>query len=199
MATINMHMKFEIEIPKQTWLMLRKPCRLQTDGRTDRRTDGQGESSIPPSNFVERGYNNMVAYGLVMHQGLVCPKYCDSLIQCKDVVLPVYGKAHYRDETVSHLPYLYNGNPYTWKDGLYLESALQLVETKLSFKNAYELWNLRALGFSPVNCRHIFQCMGKIFCVEFKRVPLKFHTKYLTHTLIDTTLIHVQHWNINSS
>ena len=51
MATINMHMKLEIEIPKQTWLMLRKPCRLQTDrrmdGRTDGRTDGQGESSIP--------------------------------------------------------------------------------------------------------------------------------------------------------
>ena len=38
MATINMHMKFEIEIPKQTWLMLRKPCRLRTDGRTDGRT-----------------------------------------------------------------------------------------------------------------------------------------------------------------
>ena len=34
MTTINMHMKFEIEIPKQTWLMLRKPCHLQTDGRT---------------------------------------------------------------------------------------------------------------------------------------------------------------------
>ena len=34
MATMNMHMKFEIEIPKQTWLMLRKPCRLQTDERT---------------------------------------------------------------------------------------------------------------------------------------------------------------------
>ena len=52
MATINMHMKFEIEMIKETWLMLRKPCRLQTDGRTDGwmdgRTDGQGESSIPP-------------------------------------------------------------------------------------------------------------------------------------------------------
>ena len=42
MATTNMHMKFEIEILKQTWLMLRKPCRLRTDGQTD----GQGESSI---------------------------------------------------------------------------------------------------------------------------------------------------------
>ena len=60
MTTINMHMKFEIEIPKQTWLMLQKPCRLQTDGRTDGRTDGQGETSIPPSNFVGRGYNETV-------------------------------------------------------------------------------------------------------------------------------------------
>ena len=30
MTTINMHMKFEMEIPKQTWLTLRKPCRLQS-------------------------------------------------------------------------------------------------------------------------------------------------------------------------
>ena len=28
MTTINMHIKFETEIPKQTWLMLRIPCRL---------------------------------------------------------------------------------------------------------------------------------------------------------------------------
>ena len=39
MATNNMHIKFEIEIPKQTWVMLQKSCRLQTDGRTDRQTD----------------------------------------------------------------------------------------------------------------------------------------------------------------
>ena len=65
MATINMHMKFEIEIPKQTWLMLRKPSRLQTDGRTDGRTDGQTDGwtdkvnpVYPPSNFVGRGYND---------------------------------------------------------------------------------------------------------------------------------------------
>ena len=31
--------------------------------------------------------------------------------------------------------------------------------------------------------------MGKIFCVEFQRVPLKFHTKYLTHTLKDVDFI----------
>ena len=38
MATNNMVMKFETEIPKQTWVMLQKPCQLQTDrwiaGRT---------------------------------------------------------------------------------------------------------------------------------------------------------------------
>ena len=45
------------------------------------------------------------------------------------------------------------------------------------FKNTYELLHLRALKFSPANGIHIFQCMGKIFCVEFQRVPLKFHTK----------------------
>ena len=54
MATINMHMKFEIEIPKETWLMLRKPCRLQTDERTD----GQGESSIPPPTSLGGGINS---------------------------------------------------------------------------------------------------------------------------------------------
>ena len=57
--------------------------------------------------------------------------------------------------------------------------------------------HLWALKFSPVNKIHIFQCMGKIFCVEFQRYPLKFHTKYLTHTLKD--MIFIQHWNFKSS
>ena len=57
MATINLHMKFEIEIPKQTWLMVWKPCR--TDGWTDGRTDGRTRwiQYTPPSNSVGRGYN----------------------------------------------------------------------------------------------------------------------------------------------
>ena len=41
---------------------------------------------------------------------------------------------------------------------------------------------LRALKFSPVNKICIFQCIGEIFCVKFQRYPLKFHTKYHTHT-----------------
>ena len=32
---------------------------------------------------------------------------------------------------------------------------------------------------------HNFQCMGKTFSVEFHKIPLKFCTKYLTHTMKD--------------
>ena len=39
------------------------------------------------------------------------------------------------------------------------------------FQNTYELLDLRALKYSPVNKIHIFQFMGKIFCVEFQRYP----------------------------
>ena len=59
------------------------------------------------------------------------------------------------------------------------------------FINTYELLSLRALKFSPVDTIYIFQCTGKIFCVEFQRYPLKFHAKYLTHTLKD--IIFIQH------
>ena len=60
------------------------------------------------------------------------------------------------------------------------------------FKNTYELLNLRALNFSLVNKIHIFQCMCQIFCVEFQRYPLKFHTKYRTHTLKDMILKNIE-------
>ena len=77
------------------------------------------------------------------------------------------------------------------------------------FKNTYELLTLRALKLSPANEIYIFQCMSMIFCVEFQRYPLKFHTKYHTHTLKDmiffyTTLkfqeplylrAHMRFWN----
>ena len=58
------------------------------------------------------------------------------------------------------------------------------------FKNTYELLNPRALKISMLYKNHIFQCMGKIFCVEF-------HTKYLTHTLKDVYFIH--RWKFKSS
>ena len=56
------------------------------------------------------------------------------------------------------------------------------------FKNAYELLNLRALKIAMLYKNCIFQCMGKISCVEFQRYPLKFHTKDLTHTLKECIL-----------
>ena len=66
---------------------------------------------------------------------------------------------------------------------VYLQSITYKARGR--FRNTYELLNLRALEISHVNEKHIFQCMGKIFSVEFQRVPLKFHTKYLAYTLKD--------------
>ena len=54
------------------------------------------------------------------------------------------------------------------------------------FKNTYELLNLRALKFSHVNTICIFQCMGKIFCVEFQR--------YLWNST--QNILHI-HWKIS--
>ena len=51
MATTNMHMNLEIEFPKETWLTLRKPCHLQTDGQTDGRTDKVNPVYPPPTSL----------------------------------------------------------------------------------------------------------------------------------------------------
>ena len=121
---------------------------------------------------------------------------------------------NFSEETLS-ICILYNSFKFRWHRNL--KSFLKLVYTGMTgsalwllggggggggggrghFKNAYELLNLRALKISPANKMHIFQWMGKIFCVEFQRVPLKFHTKYLTHTMKDA--IFIQHWNFKSS
>ena len=69
---------------------------------------------------------------------------------------------------------------WPWADSCH---SVYLGELGGRFKNNYELLNQRALICSCVNKIHIFQCMVKIFCVEFQRVSLKFHTKYLSHTL----------------
>ena len=65
------------------------------------------------------------------------------------------------------------------------------------FKNTYELLNLRPLKISKLQKNHIFHCMGKIFCVEFQRIPLQFHTQFLTHTLKDVDFI--PRWKFKSS
>ena len=65
------------------------------------------------------------------------------------------------------------------------------------FKNIYELVNMGVLKFSFVNKLYTFQCIGKIFCVEFERVPLKFYTKYIICTLKDN--IFIKCWKFKSS
>ena len=64
-----------------------------------------------------------------------------------------------------------------------------LVTHRVHFKNTYELVTLGAPKISLINKLHIFQCMGNIFCVEFQREALKFHTKYLTHRFNETFFI----------
>ena len=57
------------------------------------------------------------------------------------------------------------------------------------FKNTCELLIPRSLECSYLNEIHIFQRIGKEFCVEFQRVHLKFHTKFITHTLKETNFV----------
>ena len=57
------------------------------------------------------------------------------------------------------------------------------------FKNTYELVNLRALKISTLYKICIFHFMCKIFCMDHQRYPIKFHTKYITHTLKDEHFI----------
>ena len=59
------------------------------------------------------------------------------------------------------------------------------LHTRGCFKNVYELINVRAHKFSILNNNFLFQSMGKIFCVEFQKFPLKFHAKYVTHAWKD--------------
>ena len=55
-------------------------------------------------------------------------------------------------------------------------------------RNSWEILILKILKITLLKCSlpnkiHIFQCMDKIFCVEFQTVPMKFHAKYIMHTL----------------
>ena len=54
-----------------------------------------------------------------------------------------------------------------------------------AFQKHFHAHESRSPSISLLNRIQIFQCIGKIFCVEFQGVPLKFHTKYLAHTLKD--------------
>ena len=70
-ATNNMHMKFEIEISKQTWIILQKPRRLQTDRWTrwiqDTLTLAIRTSSHDIASIVKSyiGFNNIITMSYV--------------------------------------------------------------------------------------------------------------------------------------
>ena len=55
------------------------------------------------------------------------------LSQYKDYLLTIkmspyqYRNLYYKDKTVSRPSYLYNGNPHTWKDGLYIEKEHRIL------------------------------------------------------------------------
>ena len=48
----------------------------------------------------------------------------------------------------------------------------------------FYLLNLRALAMFMLIQNDIFQCLGKIFCVEFQRYPLKFDTNYIKNVYL---------------
>ena len=77
----------------------------------------------------------------------------------------------------------------TWSWPIY-EADMTQLQGGVS-KTLISSLNQRALKLLHLNKIHIFQCMGKIFCVEFQRVPLKFHTKYLAHTFLTWPAVNI--------
>ena len=58
-----------------------------------------------------------------------------------------------------------------------------------AFQKAYELLNLRALKISMLYKNHIFQCTGKIFCVEVTcEIPHKISCPYIERALMSYLL-----------
>ena len=104
-----------------------------------------------------------------------------------------YRDFHYKPEMVVRLSRFKIGIPIPCK----MVSFIVNKGPGGHFKNTYRLLNLRALKLTTLYKNCIFLWMGKIFCVEFQRYPLKFHTKYLTHTLKDLYFIH--RWKFKSS
>ena len=44
------------------------------------------------------------------------------LFEYQHAIQGQHRDSHHKDKTVSRLSYPYNGNPYTWKDGLFIET-----------------------------------------------------------------------------
>ena len=70
------------------------------------------------------------------------------------------------------------------------------MEDMGAFQKHVQDHNLGAPKSSLVKQLHTFQCMGLIFYMENKRVPLKFHVKYLTHTLKGVMLYNIENLSV---
>ena len=190
MATINMHVKCEIEIPKQTWLMLRKPCRLQTDGRTDGPTDGRTDKVnpvYPPSNFVGRGYKDETfvrpshLYNGNTYTGKMASLYWDcpwAWSQYKDH-LSRYRDSYYKDETIFRPSNLYNGNPYIGKmTSLYWDSP-QIAGTLLNSLNVVSIiGNIYWIPWRTAVCLNI------LLNLLWESCPLKLYLCSISNKLV---------------
>ena len=99
-----------------------------------------------------------------------------------------FSKTHFADNTSIVYLYAYLIT-YAIKAHVTLLSPPRTYISDMGWvSKTLELINLRALKFSPMIKIYISQYMDKIFCVEFQKVPLKFHKRYLAHTLKDTVL-----------
>ena len=121
-----------------------------------------------------------VAYNFAFLSSAITP-----IISCKRL-LPAKNKQKYKDR------YLVEFSDIGWV----MEVWLPCYPGAFQKHSRASVANLGVLKFSLVNKLHIFYSINKIFCVEFQRVYLKFHTKYLTHTLKDT--IFIQCWKLKS-
>ena len=177
------------------------------NGTDHRHSKSCCDKSSPARRTIMRGIFALLLESIILHHWLLvtCHNEPEPDRNCLDAIS--IGTIPFRFGTLRQVYMVsvsvccYQGNFITAtlsrKHICSIHRIMHTVRAWGRFKNMHELLNLRALKFSHVNKIHIFQCMGKIFCVKFQRYPLKFHTKYLTHTLKD--MIFIRHWNFKSS
>ena len=146
-ATNNMHMKFEIEIPRQTRVTFRKPCRLQMDRQTDRRTDKVNPVYTTPHPHPTHPPTSLGGGIIKM------PSY-------------QYRKSHCVDKTILRPSYLHNGISFTGKTTflyriwplvlVFLDEEIHKIHTDglvqgCSNSSAMELLHISSLIFALIH------------------------------------------------
>ena len=151
--------------------------------------------------MVSLSYNTLTHCGLVTVYDVDLRRSWLALVQVTACSLMM--PSHYLNQSSSR-PIIINFSEISVKYYIMmisiLENILEIVVCKMASILFRPQW-VKSLFVtvskfqSCINC--IFQYMGKLFCVEFQRYPLKFHTKYLTHTLKD--MYFICRWKFKSS